>query len=71
MTLFLSVQELKEEIEIDIGVPAEDQILMTDYGKLVKNDNLPQILQSVGKVRSSLLVTKQPKIDTHVHFSFL
>jgi hypothetical protein len=41
---------LKQAIEEDCGVPIEDQILMTDFGKLVREDNLPQILESTGKV---------------------
>ncbi|KAI9470107.1 MAG: autophagy-related protein 11-domain-containing protein [Benjaminiella poitrasii] len=44
-----TVDDLKRAFEDDCGVPVSDQILMTSFGKLVRQDNLTQVLAATGK----------------------
>ncbi|KAI7898428.1 uncharacterized protein BX663DRAFT_480235 [Cokeromyces recurvatus] len=48
-SLIKTVDELKQTFEDECGVPMSDQILMTSFGKLVKQDNLTKVLESTGK----------------------
>jgi hypothetical protein len=47
---YFRLDDLKQELEHDSGVPTSEQILMTSFGDVVRPETLRQVMESKGKV---------------------
>lgn len=52
-SFFFSFEDLLDAVEQSTGIPPSSQILMTSYGKIVKEENVKEVVESTGEVRKS------------------